>query len=279
QASLVEADIDIRPGVTVEESALPEGGGSRGPRSSPEVLRSKSGPAAMPVPGRLSRTAYKALSQTRTAPELPVGAEPPKTTAGGIGQGNSARYPPRGGIGRVPGGAGGGAKGERPSTAPVGMHGYFGKNDEADPRLLGGSKVSTGFDGGDAGPGYKNGIHGGAGSRRPSTSTSQQRHPSPVLRARAIAVGAIDSELDGLPPFFVGEEAGRSSLVGGGGGGQGYERHALIPRGARRVSSARGASRARVSSPGLGIRRYPRGDRGDRRGSSTGGGGRAVAAW
>ena len=35
-----------------------------------------------------------------------------------------------------------------------------GKNDEADPRLLGGSKVSNEFDGGDAQPGYSYGKEG-----------------------------------------------------------------------------------------------------------------------
>lgn len=69
----------------------------------------------------------QALSQTRTAPELPVGAEPPATTAGVIGQGDSAKYPLRDAIGRMAGGAGRGARGGRPSTAPVGLHGYLGE--------------------------------------------------------------------------------------------------------------------------------------------------------
>lgn len=62
QASLVDAEFDIRPGVTVQESGLPDGATlGQESRATAEVLRSKSGPVAMPVPGRLSRTAYKVL--------------------------------------------------------------------------------------------------------------------------------------------------------------------------------------------------------------------------
>lgn len=103
------------------------------------------------------------------------------------------------------------------------------------------------------------GITGaGRASRRPSTSTSNRgplrgpfRDPSRGLsrepsrgpsrtpprgpsRARTVGAGAVDPDEasdDGLPPFFVGEDAVCSPLARGGGGGpQGSESHAVIPR-------------------------------------------------
>lgn len=73
----------------------------------------------------LGHPTNQALSRTSTAPELPVGSEAAKTTAGVVGQGDSAKHPLRDEIGRMPGGAGRGANGGRPSTAPVGLHGYL----------------------------------------------------------------------------------------------------------------------------------------------------------
>eukprot|EP00904_Undaria_pinnatifida_P010708 jgi/Undpi1/6768/HiC_scaffold_21.g09247.m1 len=72
QASLVEAGIDIRPGVTVQESAIPDEGGSNGSRSTAEVLRSRSGPAEMPnPPKKLGRQQQQALLGKGTAPDIP----------------------------------------------------------------------------------------------------------------------------------------------------------------------------------------------------------------
>lgn len=58
QASLVETAVDVRPGVILQEMGFPEGKGAEDGGAA-EVVRSKAGPAELPVPGRLSRSAYK----------------------------------------------------------------------------------------------------------------------------------------------------------------------------------------------------------------------------
>lgn len=52
--------MDVRPGVTLQEMGFKDHcpGSDHGP-TSPEVLRSRSGPAAAQVPGRLTRSAYR----------------------------------------------------------------------------------------------------------------------------------------------------------------------------------------------------------------------------
>lgn len=60
----MEANIDLRPGVTVQEMGAPEDGGGGGGEGcgKQEVVRSRSGPPELQVPGRLTRSAYKVYS-------------------------------------------------------------------------------------------------------------------------------------------------------------------------------------------------------------------------
>eukprot|EP00752_Nemacystus_decipiens_P018616 g16691.t1 len=259
QASLVETVTDVRPGVTVQEMGFPEEGKAAAEGSETgklEVVRTKAGPAELQIPGRLSRSAYKALSNSRLAVDTPMGLDRPATTpnpgkgASGIPGGGGAvgtrhNHPHKSGVAGMKGGM-------LSSTAPLGLHGFFGVTDGPDPRLLGGSKVSAGYDGDDGDDGGRPLKLGGSISERALTSSS---------RALGGGPGSVDE--DGLSPFFMGEDIGSSSILGG---MQGTDLHSPLPRGARPMSSASGATRARVSSPGLGVR-------GDKRG------GRVVAAW
>lgn len=64
QASLVETVVDVRPGVTVQELAVPEdvcGSNAGEGVGMPEIVRMKAGPAEVQIPGRLSRSAYKVV--------------------------------------------------------------------------------------------------------------------------------------------------------------------------------------------------------------------------
>ncbi|CAM9509561.1 unnamed protein product [Scytosiphon promiscuus] len=164
QASLIETVTDVRPGVVVQEMGFSSDGGgdasqTKGPGGTgnePQqvVLRVKAGPAELQVPGRLSRSAYKALSRSRTAPEIPMGLDRPSMTSTAatdrgtaVGQapqeigGNSGlSHPLKSGVAGMRGGI-------RSSTAPLGLHGFFGVKDGPDPRLIGASKISAGYDG------------------------------------------------------------------------------------------------------------------------------------
>lgn len=57
----MDGDIDVRPGVTVQELGFPSDveGADHTSREREALLRSRSGPAATQVPGRLSRSAYR----------------------------------------------------------------------------------------------------------------------------------------------------------------------------------------------------------------------------
>ncbi|CAM9107418.1 unnamed protein product [Ectocarpus sp. 8 AP-2014] len=260
QASLVETVANVRPGVTVQEMGFPEEGGVDG-SGEPEVIRMKAGPADLQLPGRLSRSAYKALSRSRTARELPMGLDRSPTASTAVGTdgtngtarlgGAGMNHPLKNGVARI----------RRPSTAPMGLHGFFGSDEGPDPRLLGGSKASTGYDGDEGRDNDDRDFDGGHG-RRLSASVSDNALLS-SLRSRGGTGPDGGDDQGGVPPIFAGEDIGSSSIPGG---GSGLKPHALIPRGARPASHASGATRARVSSPGLGVR-------GEKRG------GRAVAAW
>ncbi|CAN0235065.1 unnamed protein product, partial [Pylaiella littoralis] len=238
QASLVETVTDVRPGVTVQEFA-------EGLMEEPEILRMKAGPAELQVPGRLSRSAYKALSRARTAPELPLALDAERGAIGGGEGRNGFTQPLKSDVARARGGV-------QSSAAPLGLRGFFGAIDGPDPRLLGGSKASTGYDGDD-------------GGRLEGDDLGKTWSGNVPERDGALPSSSRNGYDERLPPFFVGEDIGNSSLPGGAGQGGGRA-HAVIPKGTRPASSASGAARARVSSPGLGVR-------GERRG------GRAVAAW
>ncbi|CAN0051419.1 unnamed protein product, partial [Ectocarpus fasciculatus] len=126
QASLVETVTNVRPGVTVQEMGVPEEEGVDG-SGEPEVVRMKAGPADLQIPGRLSRSAYKALSRSRTARELPMGLDRSPTASTAIGADGTSGAARIGGAGMNHPLKNGAAGIRRPSTAPMGLHGFFGE--------------------------------------------------------------------------------------------------------------------------------------------------------
>lgn len=68
----METVTDVRPGVIVQEMALPEERGTAegSTSTSPEIVRMKAGPAELQIPGRLSRSAYKVIPNSLPVLEL-----------------------------------------------------------------------------------------------------------------------------------------------------------------------------------------------------------------
>ena len=59
QSSLVDGEMNLRPGMTVHETRVLEEDGADDREADPSLVRSRAGPSESQVPGRLSRSTYK----------------------------------------------------------------------------------------------------------------------------------------------------------------------------------------------------------------------------
>ncbi|CAN0445547.1 unnamed protein product [Ascophyllum nodosum] len=144
QSSLVDGEMNLRPGVTVHETRVLEEDGADDREADPSLVRSRAGPSESQVPGRLSRSAYKALSGTRNILNLPVGLTERATTGCSSGREGGQRLLLSAATSRQEHGRPWQGK-SPPMVKPLSLSGYFAAEDNGpDLRFSGGSNISSG---------------------------------------------------------------------------------------------------------------------------------------